>query len=303
MSFDRRSFLSMMAALPFTANINALVQGSEKKTPLKGSNFYVWTHGIFGMSWTKPENGSKPPGIRLVCPNLTTHSGGEHVYRVGRVSGKGSNLVHLKKAGSYKMEYRFKGLKPGCSTKEAPPPTALHGTLKDDYDGYSYQLPCPSRIISLRGFYSSLKCTTPNNKIPQQPQWLPMVHVFVYENVIPEGVRLVSNDAKKPVWNGSKSNHLHLFVEPSDISIEKPDYTAPLNALLSCYDNVEQITIDQLEPCLRLDDVSGFCDDLREQYYLYEWRHKSPCRIGKESCGAKETYRPQGCPQFWVVEQ
>ena len=307
MTIRRRNFLSMMAAGPFTVSMAGLLDGCASENPSQSSTFYVWTHGIFGISWTKPTSGTKLPGIRLICPNLTAHSGGAHVYSVGRVTAKGSDMVSLKKTGSYKKEYRFDGLKSSCSEKEVSPlPTSglppLNGTLKDDYDGYSYQLPCPSRIISLRGFYSKMSCSTAGNKIPQQPLRLPMVHVFAYENVMPESVQVISVDTNTAVWKGRKSNHLHLFVEPSDITIEKPDYTAPLKALLNCYNKIEDISIEQREPCLRLDNVLGFCEDLREQFYLYEWNGKSPCSIGKAGNGAEDTFRPQGCPQFWVVE-
>jgi hypothetical protein len=307
MSIDRRNFLSMMAALPFTATVEEFLKKENSSTP-KSSKYYVWTHGVFGISWTKPTDTTKPPGIRLVCPNLTAQSGGAHSYYLGRITAGAEDLYSLKKSGSSKSEYRFEGLQsncPGNATTLKVGSPSLHGTLKNDFDGYVYHLPCPTKTLGLRSFYANFKCSGACKDFPQGDMWLPMVHVFVYENVTPEKVKLISSATNQAVWGGKKSNHSHLFVEPDDIHMEDETYVAALKGLRECFEKTEDISIEEREECLRLDDVQGFCDDLREQYYLYEWRKQSPCSIGQMTQEAKpvrKTYKPQGCPQFWVIE-
>jgi hypothetical protein len=310
MTIRRRNFLSMMAAAPFAASIAGLLDGCSSETPSQSSRYYVWAHGIVGISWTKPTDGTKPPGIRLVCPNLTAQSGGAHSYSVGRITGNGEDLYLLKKSGTSKSEYSFDGLTSSCNasaTKLEVGSPSLHGALKNDFDGYVYYLPCPSKIIPLRSFFANFKCSGTCSDFPQGDMWLPMVHVFVYENVAPENVKLISNATKQAVWGGKKSNHCHLFVEPDDIHMEDEKYGAALKGLRECFEKTEDISIEDREPCLRLDDVSGFCNDLREQFYIYEWRNQSPCSIGKPKTDKNhktgdKTYKPQGCPQFWVIE-
>jgi len=308
MTIRRRNFLSMMAAAPLAANLTGLLAGCETPEPTKSSTFYVWVHGVFGITWMKPADPGKPANIRLVCPNLTAHSGGAHSYSIGRITATGEELYKLEKSGSSKSEYTFEGLKPGSEGSITPLKVgapALHGTLHSDFDGYAFYLPSPSKIISLRSFFANFKCSGDCTSFPQGDMWLPMVHVFAYEDVTPEKVSLTSSASKKSVWGGKKSNHCHLFVEPENIQMEDEKYDAALKALRACFDKAEDISIEDREPCLRLDDVLGFCDDLREQFYLYEWRNQNPCSIGRAKNGGKpgeKTYKPQGCPQFWVIE-
>jgi len=85
MSIDRRNFLSMMAALPFTAKAEDLCQPYRVRMPPKAAtnNFFVWVHGVFGMSWMKATSPGMFPTVELFCPTLKTRGTSTNTLSVG----------------------------------------------------------------------------------------------------------------------------------------------------------------------------------------------------------------------------
>jgi hypothetical protein len=315
MSIDRRNFLSMMAALPLVAKSDGWIPSSVvNASEDKKSDFYVWVHGVFGMTLLDPNKDNQNGTLRLVCPNLY-EAGNEHEYWVGRVkefNTKPANVKPISKNSSEQKGYSFVGLPDtnvAKSAKGCPGFPTLCGTLKDKYDGYFFTLPRPTSFLALRGFsVESHRHKRIKGRVTRFS--MPMVHVFRYENVVANQVRICSVENQQDVlWQNDDSVHLHLFVEPKPVEHNakkreedslKHDPNATLEALRNCYNGIASFTLKGKEECPRLDNISGFCDDLKEQFFLYEWRQDTTCQVGP--AGVQYTFTAQGCPQFWISE-
>jgi hypothetical protein len=314
---SRRNFLSMMAALPLVSAANSLT-GSKRHAPENG-NFYVWVHGVFGISWIAPTQNNSEASIELFCPWLN-EEGNRHRYFVGRIIkadrpvDPGYLPCGLKEIvcteypapSTVQSNFKFYGL-PSSGTEN---PTGadcdgfpyLHGSLAQPFSGYRFCLPNPTRILPLRGFRVRCKPSR-GSHFPRNPFVMPMCHVLVYENVDPHAVRVQRTDDNSWLWTGANSQHLHLFVEPVpvDKSGNGHDADASLKALLSSY-CVAYFDLVAKERCPRLDNVSDFCDDLEEQMFIYEWCDVNICGM-QAVARVRETFKPQGCPQFLFIPQ
>ena len=318
MSIGRRSFLSMMAALPLVSAAKSLAE--IQPSTLGPSNFYVWVHGVFGMSWIAPTPTTPLASVEIFCPSLY-ESGNCHRYFIGRITkadrpvdlddlpcglieygyqNAGQNGGKTKKYETTRRNYSFCGLSKGgddnpiaCDCDGFP---VLSGTLRNDFDGYRFCLPNPQSVLPLRGF--RVRCKPEDGShLPQNPFVLPMCHVLVYENVVPRHVKVQCTDDSSWLWKGGHSRHLHLFVEPASPESEGGghDSSKTLKTLLSNY-CAECFDLEAKERCPRFDNISDFCDDLEEQMFLYEWSGTNFCSAHPERTQA--TFKPQGCPQF-----
>ncbi len=200
--------------------------------------------------------------------------------------------------------FQFLGLSQG---KTDPTPTEcggfpyLYGRLIEQFNGYRFTLPSPQMVLPLRRF--RVRCNPKaGSHLPRNPFAMAMCHVLVYDGVSSKDVKVICTDTNQPLWKNGEANHLHLFVEPATTSEGEyeHDSNAALDALQSSY-GTERFGLESQELCPRLDNVSDFCDDLEEQFFIYEWSRVNVCAVTL-SYRVEHTFKPQGCPQFWITQ-
>src|SRR5579864_8920793 len=79
MKVARRNFLSMLAAVPFMTSIESPASQCVQTNADVRTNFYVWIHGIFGITVQSSQ-------ILLISPKMITNDN-RHLYKVGRATG------------------------------------------------------------------------------------------------------------------------------------------------------------------------------------------------------------------------
>ena len=306
MSFDRRSFLSMMAALPFTANAEKYLQAAcgTEKAQSKTTDLYVWVHGIFGITYQED-------GIVLVSPDLSTPRN-KHLHKIGRVTAYSKGRfegVQDFMPGDYKVV--ISGYTPG----HLPPVDTrdvlfLKGSLLPYYSGqYYFRFPLPTAILPVRFMQAAVN--GPSDPANPVGGLSPFAHVLKFPNVPISNVKVERNSSDKKqirLWEETVGQHLHFFIEQDP---QCPDgdpchsYQGSLAALLDCYQTKSSFVLSGDGSCAApLDNILSFADCLKEQLFLSEWAGKCEVQFYEGQPGPvyAETFAGHQCPHLLVAD-
>jgi hypothetical protein len=316
MNVARRNFLSMLAAVPFMSSFESAASECPAANVDVRKNFYVWIHGMFGVTFQSSQ-------ILLVSPQLPDNDN-RHIYKVGRANGydEDHNIYcgtqDLTDAGTYFID----GLGPLVAPTEEFPPdirdTVLYvrGTAKKpDSKTFCFVLPYPQNLIPLRPFDTGIVPGTnidPLDPHLPNPGLVPLTHVFEYDNVSPDKVRILRGDAGGNVfWEHGQSSHLHIYAEPDPLCDKKPlqcqhDPVKSFQKLLDCYDDLVPFMVQNNEPdCVRLSNIMKFASDLREQFGLFEWFGQCQEQESVQRFNPRRGQPTRGtmdCPQLMIME-
>jgi hypothetical protein len=319
MKVARRNFLSMLAAVPFMSSFENLAGQCVQADPDVRKNFYVWIHGIFGITLQSSQ-------ILLISPKMITDDN-RHLYKVGRATGYDPSAAQINKnpyCGTQDLAgegtYLIDGLGP------LVPPSQqfsldqrdilnVTGTAQPNIlDTFYFVLPYPKKLIPLRLFNTGIQAEgpTPTNdpRLPN-PGSVPLLHVFEYENVSPDKVQILQGGPGGSVFlKPGQSSHLHIYAEPDPACYEasaqcKHDPVVSFQKLQGRYTGLPTFRVQNNEAeCVRLSNILSIASDLREQFGLFEWFGQ--CQESFQPVVNPSTAQPtrgtMDCPQELVIE-
>lgn len=314
MGITRRNALKMIAATSVVSQVSGW--GFSPSSKPTTSSFYIWLHGVFGIT-------IEPERLVLVSPNFQDATDNKHVYAVGKVREvkkhpckptldvfEGIKQIKFENGSRYTTR-GLTGAQAGTDLdkREFAIFKPEDAELDEAAKALFFELPLPARIRPLR--FRRTQVDEFESKIGA----LPLLHVLEYEKFDSSGVAVLSSKPNGRVLYATSrgQRHLHIFAEPDpacrydkDCSTTAENCHSPektIDGLISCYKRLRSFKFQTPEEGLPpLTDVLGLSHDLREQFSLAEWL--GYFRADFQSASPKEnqpTHQPSDCPLIIVL--